>query len=51
MSDHWGYEFGVLLAGIIIAAFVSLMIQREIKKHDEKEVIKNIKEALFLEIE
>ena len=50
MTDHYLYDLVILISGIVIAAYLSLRIQQRMKKQDEKEVIKNTKDALYLEI-
>jgi hypothetical protein len=51
MTEHYLYDFAVLVSGIIIAAFASLVIQRDMKKRDEKDVINNVKNAIKQEIQ
>ena len=50
MTDHYLYDLIILISGIVIAAYLSLRIQQRMKNQDEKDLIKNVKEALFLEI-
>ena len=51
MTEHYFYDFIVLVVGIVIAAFISLIIQKEMKKREVNSIIENLKQALILEIE
>jgi hypothetical protein len=50
MTDHYLYDLGVLILGIVIGAFVSLLIQKRMKKEELNDTIKDMKNAFFLEI-
>ena len=51
MTEHYIWDFSVLVSGIVLGAFISLGIQRYLKKNDTNSIIENMKNAIKKEIQ
>lgn len=51
MTDHYLWESLAIFIPIVLGAYISLQIQRRLKKEDKVEIIKGIKEAIKKELQ